>query len=464
MTVSKKDRVFALFFSILLLASLAPTASAKSTSTGPQECHSPSVTTWHGPLEDEDPVVAEVTRIGNSTIQVEYTIPSSATNFGMYLTDLDPIDVVQTNGFVRNGQDYDWDAESRVASAQFEFNPDRIENNNIESRHQVGEYIIGDNWMLFPIPNHYGQGVEFEFSQDGHAGSEYFYIGDVDKEPISHGCHDVTLIYPSNHELATSSDVYRGVLEDAMRELRIGGYPDHLTVFVFPSEGRSFYSGDAVVSGNETVTSARSALVHEYFHSRQQRAPDASTRWLVEASAKYGTARFMQHTGYTTTYQYDKEIQRWSTRQPTGILSDQSTWYGRSQLDYIRGALVLAAIDEAIRATSGGELNFFDVYRKINTGNGILNHSHLVEEFNSSESAYNQTWYNEMLGSDVFVEPSYQSTEAGHIGEFQIWWEHEWETNSDLRNGIGLPIILFGAYLIDSFVRGVRRVQDLRRS
>jgi len=182
----------------------------------------------------------------------------------------------------------------------------------------------------------------------------------------------VRLVIPEAADLVADRSEVLDALTAASERLDIGGRSPVVTVFVAPTEGvtwahRGLSLGpDARVNDVAPLSAPTNIWVHEYVHTRQDRAATApGTQWLLEATAEYYAVTQAFERGAVEYETYRQVLERGSEGQPGGaILADPETWAEDAQ--YRKGALVVAALDRRIRAATGGEATVQAVLRAWN--------------------------------------------------------------------------------------------------
>lgn len=128
--------------------------------------------------------------------------------------------------------------------------------------------------------------------------------------------------------------------------------------------------GRAVGNGYVYVDDASDATtwVHEYVHTRQTFTAGPGMRWFAEATAEYYGVRLAAGSEAATVRRVDEAFG--DVPRSNGVLAVPETWES-VHVPYRKGGQVVAYLDRRIRAATGGERTFLDVFRRLNGRDGL---------------------------------------------------------------------------------------------
>lgn len=159
------------------------------------------------------------------------------------------------------------------------------------------------------------------------------------------------------------------MLVKTSRDLDVGGMDDVVTGFAVTNDvtgpaGRAWGNNFWFAQGPQT-------LVHEYIHTRDDISKEQEVEWLTEAIASYYGGK------YTFAYgdiDYD-EFRTYRNGKPVN-LKNPNVWEDSNE-NYYHGSDVIHALDSKIRAATGNEQTFEDVFRALN-GKSTINQPTLI--------------------------------------------------------------------------------------
>ena len=337
------------------------------------------------PTVVERVVYRDGTADGAVDVAIVYEIPESVSKLAFWI-ERPTVSVVATDGFERSdvggytwqgsvdGPAFEWDGTGERATVicRQSLTADR------PSTYGAGT----EDWALCLRPRTHTRwryrGAEPRIDRraavqgPGMAGEQFAYIGAHDLTERQVSAETVRLVVPAAARLAAKPDRILDSLAAASGRLDVGGRNDVVTVFVAPTDGASWahrglsLGPDARVNDDADLAAPTNIWVHEYVHTRQERAATTpETEWLLEATAEYYALTQAFERGAIGFPAYRRVLERGvGDESPDVVLADPSTWADDAQ--YRTGALVVAALDRRIRAASGGETTFQAVLRAWN--------------------------------------------------------------------------------------------------
>ncbi|WP_232703515.1 hypothetical protein [Halobacterium wangiae] len=325
----------------------------------------------------ENLINASVERVGNKNrVQITY-----------HLTDLSdaPFEVslppdttlVSKTGFSNQTEyDYDlsWDHSTRRPSITFAFNetspPPGKSNVN-----EPADYGYSDTWALAPLPEHFQPHVNPQPADEGVAGQNVVFLGEVTVHERATECHQIRLVIPEAASLSLPPEDLLELLAGTAQELDVGYRHTVVTAIASPNEmsrGGFAVGPDMVVDDDASVESASSGSmwIHEYVHTRQGMALDPEMEWFTEASAMYYQYRLLYEQNRISRAEYERFLVDASrAARDDVVLANNTSWHDNSE--YVNGALVLAALDYRVRGATDGNNSLADVFRLMNQYRGI---------------------------------------------------------------------------------------------
>ncbi|QSG16319.1 hypothetical protein [Halapricum desulfuricans] len=285
------------------------------------------------------------------------------------------------------------------------------------------EYAATPNWAFFPIPSH-SLPTNLSFTGAGFIGDQFMLAGPNTVYSATAGCQEIRLVVPEAADLSESPERITAALVSASRQFDAGPRYSHVNAYAVTDPIRhggaatthEFWVHDAATFDFDSEF--RSGMIpsntwlHEYTHTRQLFVTHSTVRtgaqmaWFVEASATYYAAELptrQPSTGPCEYTHYFRELSR--TRIGPVVLSNYSRWGPYEQGPYRKGAVVLSALDQRIRADTDGKRTLDDVIYQMNMHNGTVTYTdftRIVE--NVTGTSYN-TWLDAHVTTSAYPEP-----------------------------------------------------------
>jgi hypothetical protein len=288
--------------------------------------------------------------------------------------DWEGLSVVETTNVERNGSTYEWTGDTDA---------------KIVYRQRLTEDYLG-NWRdSWTMAGHKPPSILTEsavnvnrtiVTDGGYVGGNVVLLGEYDVYRRQVDGETIDLVVPGDVSLLYGPRRTLGALANASRALDIGGRDEVVHVFVTPRIRYPLdtdYYDPAGASDDRVLVDADATLdvyIHEYVHTRQEFADPTARRtrqaaaraesiqWLAEGSARFYERRLSAEFGYASWGPLRNVFGK--AANDTAVLSDRDTWTTGS--DYRKGALVMAAIDRKIRATTDGNHTIEDAIRRVN--------------------------------------------------------------------------------------------------
>lgn len=309
--------------------------------------------------------------------EIQYEIPDSVDSleFSIVLKDFE---VVGTDSFTQSGdRSFEWSGDGSGGSVTVRYPSDS--GFYLDGRH-VRPVGSGDGWSVAVRPetatdfSYFGDepplSYQFETAGPGIAGQDLAFLGAYDSRTADVEGEQIELVLPDAGDSAAPAADVLDSLERAA-DIELGGRHGNVVAISAPSdtidwEPRGLTVGpDTRIADSTGVDQPVNIWAHEYVHTRQrQDGTTDKTRWLIEGSADYYGALISldrDSTGFDT---FADVLDR-GTRDEFDdvVLSEPATWKG-TDANYLKGALVTAAIDYQIRNRTDGNATFTTVMRE----------------------------------------------------------------------------------------------------
>jgi len=313
---------------------------------------------------------------------IAYSIPAGTDRLSVSIVGGE-YDVVDVEGFRANGSEsFEWDGSEGggtvtirhdVTESFREEAPDEQFTGGEASWAIVSRPQTSTRWCCSGAAR--GLTYEFTVEGEGRAGDRLALLGSHETVSRTVDGESIVLAVPA---AATASMDREAVLEavaHASDRLRWGSRNDEVLLIAAPSSDVEWsprgltVGSDARIAADASADGRTDVWVHEYVHTRQYRdaeiagedAVAADVRWLVEGSAEYYAAALALEAGRTDREEFRSLLQR--GRDPhvaDAVLAESDTWE-TTDAQYLKGALVVAALDGELRSASGGAATFQDV-------------------------------------------------------------------------------------------------------
>ena len=353
--------------------------------------------------QTEDADVAEFT--------VDFTVPDTKRQFSFFV-DSD-VTVQDTTGFEKQSERtytrYDMDTTN---SPSMTYTADITDTAN-----EHGDYGSGSNWVfggspyieavwvnsdntvdrMKPLSEQHSETVSVDVT-DGVAGANTAYFGEYTETEIGER-KDITLIVPDSVEPPDTPEEIERVLNTYDDQTGFQG-TDSIQLFISPVEsggGHAFFNGDMVVGHSESVTDVNNVYVHEYTHTQQTYTEADEVQWTSEAFAEYFGIKASYQQGISSADDAEQALER----EGSGELNDPSSW--EEEVNYRRGARVMANIDAEIIHETDGEKTLADVFYQLNSESDLSPDAEPVTEDKFISTV------NEASGADLESEISDQT-------------------------------------------------------
>jgi len=307
-----------------------------------------------------------------------YSVPNGTERFTVPLVrDVRPVVVNQT-GFVRRGDEWVWDGETRhpwmVVVGTYPTRPGAL---------GWWDTTLADDWALVDKPPERVRGANrslpvettYRLADEGVLGTSAAVLGAVHTHTERVGGQTVTLVVPNGTTPAVAPDSALRTLAATERRLQ-GDRPIDSYVFVvpqLPSGATTPSAGMAADSDAWVLASADHATyVHEYVHVEQRFRVGSEMSWFQEASASYLGRYFTMSLGRSGPFPFavfSGIVDAGDAGPDDTVLSDPGTW--NQYTEYREGRAFLGALDARIRNESDGHWSLLDVFRRLNEQNDI---------------------------------------------------------------------------------------------
>jgi hypothetical protein len=345
-------------------------------------------------LTSEPSVSVDAERVGaTNQLTYEFRLSSFDDVEGLSLVVGRNVEVTTADGFRVQSDDGRTRLvlEDGVDSARVEITSRTTASDGRES----GEYFATSTWMLGRVPfvelrwrpvgserlqrvrplgDRYGA---LDDDPAGTYGDRYALVGE--QTVLTHRANgqQFRIATPDESHIGPATDEILSSLATASRQLQVGDRDERLTLFAVPdparSGGESFPARDeAWVNAGSTLDSPNNVWIHEYVHTRQEFRLGEDMEWFREASAEYYAARLTYEQGRIS----DRELtQHFAGPQYERTrLADRGTWED-ARVPYVKGARVLAVLDQNIRESTDGERSLQDVFRRMNEHDGRVTYT-----------------------------------------------------------------------------------------
>ncbi|MFC6863737.1 hypothetical protein ACFQGE_09695 [Halomicroarcula sp. GCM10025817] len=183
----------------------------------------------------------------------------------------------------------------------------------------------------------------------------------------------VRVVVPDQADLRANRTAIETTLLAGMRELRIAPRKDDLTVFVAPDPirggGAAGSSGSYWVHEDSETGTLDNTWIHEYVHERQAYDTSRAMAWVDEGSAQYYAAFVALRTGGVTYRSFRQHVT--DTTYAGADLTTPESWPD-ADVEYSKGARVVALVDARIQQETDGEQTFQQVMYWMNGHDGEI--------------------------------------------------------------------------------------------
>ncbi len=211
-----------------------------------------------------------------------------------------------------------------------------------------------------------------EVAGEGATGGEMAYLGPSEQHVRETDRGRIRLVVPEAASMAESPDDVLDSVADASDRLRVGANDAETFFVAVPSDagwgplGLQYGPDDAWVRADSRLASPNNVWIHEYAHTQQDYDPTAETAWTIEASAEYYSALFAFEQGEIGFDRFRDHLRNGQRSPFAGaVLSDPSTWQNTGA-NYVKGALVVGAIDYTARVESDRRRSYGTALRRLN--------------------------------------------------------------------------------------------------
>lgn len=328
-------------------------------------------------------------------VRVTVTVESSATLTGLEIHLPSDAEYVRRRGLARYLFDWpnEWTVNGSAATPSITY----IASVNDTDAGYIESVDVGE-WALFDVTV---VGVELDWSGvdnatemmavrtvhvsgQGVAGPGFAYLGPYRDYSRAVANGSIHLIVPKAATMVADRDTVLSQLAFAATELRVGERDEQVNVYVAPAPIETIgfmyaieYNGTqgVLVHQNSTISTYDNAWLHEYVHTRQNYTLGKKMRWFDEASAEYYAALLTYHSVLRTGYEDWVLFHKFHWYVTPRLFSDTvlaNVGPRPTAAMYFKGMRVLAALDARIRLASNGENTLEDVFRRMNTHEGVV--------------------------------------------------------------------------------------------
>ena len=309
--------------------------------------------------------VRAVASLPDSITQFEVSAPAGAT-------------VTGTEGLESGGdrRDYSWDGSTDRPSITYRVAVNRTFTFGTYRSVDVGEWAVVTNgdvesaytyWYRGSNPG-YESTYAVADGEEGYAGAELTYLGAYEVYEASHAGTTVEFVVSDATTMAADRSAVAETVGGAAASFDSGTSDDRLTVFVVSSLLNLGYTPNLgepeyLVQGPVPVDGPPTTWTHEFVHTRQGWQTTTEMEWLDEGSAEYYGYLLSMQQGRTPYESFrallaDDEYAGADLTAPDSWVSDN--------VEYDKGARVVAALDYRIRRATDGEKTFEAVIGRLN--------------------------------------------------------------------------------------------------
>jgi len=320
---------------------------------------------------------------GSFNLFIEHEFPDSKPYFELDLYDRGvDIDVEQLYGYqIEDQHKLIWNKEDLNAKARVSLT---------FSAHADHWFKDTDEWTLAKRPlysiAHRGHNVEEHFDTVGDGvvsdNGGLLYLGPYDEWSITAAGQHIRLVVPEAATLETDPQQVLYTLAFAAQTLTVGCLDETVLAVAAPTDDVNWGKNIGLFSGqsgfwvrdNSSIGELTSAggctWVHEYVHTRQgfTRRLTPETSWLTEGIASYygGLLPYLQ--GLITSDELYNFLTPYISGTDAMLANPDSFEVSTTakQYDYLKGRMVIAALDSKIRCETDGMVSFDDVFYRLN--------------------------------------------------------------------------------------------------
>lgn len=358
-------------------------------------------------------------------VQVEesITLPASITSFELRIPR--DAEVIDADGFNQtDDRTFAWNGDIETVTISYYAHVNR----QIEGEGPIagpGQYYFydGGDWALFQRPSssyslswrgdhQVATNRTTTTAGEGVVNENLVYLGEYERHDYAGTDHDFVLIEPTIASLAESPDDIFSSLEHASTYLDVGSYDEPIFMIAAPTtdirwgvRGLQIGAADMWVRDSERLDDPNNVWIHEYVHTQQRFATDASARWLFEATATYYAALITYEQERIETREFDAWIALGDNeRYDDVVMNDPETWDYHA--DYLLGQYLLATIDEEIASATNGTASFVSVFRALNDAADRITHERLIEIIEQLSDADIAAWVDRLLATTERPTPN----------------------------------------------------------
>lgn len=236
-------------------------------------------------------------------------------------------------------------------------------------------FVMQESWAYVPLPITVPKTVNYTVKGDGIAADRVAYLGEYNTYRHANGCESFTLIVSAETDFTASPHHLLFDLSNASTALQVGDRYSTNYVALLPApetEGVTLGNGMAISDTAYNLSASNPAWLHEYVHMRQRFETSRAMRWFTEASASYYGYNLSIQEGYFSQEEFDRRLYAMmKSPHNSSVLADPATWQSR-KTPYVKGTVVLAALDRRIRERTDGDRSLRDVFRRMNQYNGTI--------------------------------------------------------------------------------------------
>ncbi|WP_121820874.1 hypothetical protein [Halostella salina] len=211
-----------------------------------------------------------------------------------------------------------------------------------------------------------------EIAGEGATGGEMAYLGPYEDHVRETDRGRIRLVVPEAASMAESPDAVLDSVAATSDRLRVGANDAETFFVAVPTDadwgplGLQYGPDDAWVRADSRLASPNNVWIHEYVHTQQDYATTAETDWTIEASAEYYSALFAFEQGEIGFDRFRDHLRNGQRSPFAGaVLADPSTWRGNGA-NYVKGALVVGAVDYTARVESDRRRSYATALRRLN--------------------------------------------------------------------------------------------------
>ena len=272
---------------------------------------------------------------------------------------------VSADGFTRRDGAYEWTGGG-PSTLTF-----RVAEGGNRTVRVASTYAYASKFALYPDPAYRYRGtdpgfaVRFRPVGNGTTTEDEVLLWESARTATAADGTHLTVVRPPGPSADDGVNVSDGELEAALETLRavdeFFGFDrgdDHVVLFVQREVSGTVVDVDAQAHGDRIVVEPAHVtdaelLAHEFVHTQQDFTTTARTDWLVEGSADYLAAYYSLHAGGRSFEEFRDHLHRGREYADVDL---RTLTNGSERADYVKGRLVVGALEARFRNASGASV------------------------------------------------------------------------------------------------------------